>query len=290
MDRKSAGASPAESDPGVATANRNNPGFHSGSSSISACGCDPIATSTTISPCLVNFTALPTRLTSTGEAGPVAEEPARHVRVMRQANSKPFAPPESESARTVSATISAFEFQWSNSSFPASIFEKSRMSLMTVSSESAEEWAISKALALLRSQRRIQRQLRHPDHGVDRRADFVAHVSEEFALARLAFSATALALINCPRALALGDIEGFASEELLAARIGEWEFKDQPLPQLAIRGWDIFTNSVGLLSSRIFRSLTRISATSSGQRSKSVLPRRFSSVVGRIFQTSDSRT
>ena len=67
-------------------------------------------------------------------------------------------------------------------SLPASIFEKSRMSLMIVSSESAHVWTVTREFALLHAQLRVDQQARHADDAVHGRADFVAHVGQELAL------------------------------------------------------------------------------------------------------------
>jgi hypothetical protein len=64
---------------------------------------------------------------------------------------------------------------------PASIFEKSRMSLMIVSSASPTRgWC--GVVVLLGVERRVEQQAAHADHGVHRRADLVAHRGEEAAL------------------------------------------------------------------------------------------------------------
>ena len=80
-------------------------------------------------------------------------------------------------------SLAQVELRWCPvRAFPASILEKSRMSLMTVSSESAD------VLTMLRYSRcsavsvGFQRQLRHADDAVHGRADFVAHVGQELAL------------------------------------------------------------------------------------------------------------
>ena len=69
----------------------------------------------------------------------------------------------------------------SSSSFPASILEKSRMSLMTVSSE----WRRLDGLqifALFGGELGLERELGHADDAVEWRADLVTHVGEELAL------------------------------------------------------------------------------------------------------------
>ena len=70
----------------------------------------------------------------------------------------------------------------SSSNLPASIFEKSRMSLMIDSSDSADSRTMLQVFALLGGQRRVEHQFGHADDGVHRRADLVAHVGQERAL------------------------------------------------------------------------------------------------------------
>ena len=65
---------------------------------------------------------------------------------------------------------------------PASIFEKSRMSLMIVSSASPESRIVVGVVALLGVERRVEQEPAHADHRVHRRADLVAHRREERAL------------------------------------------------------------------------------------------------------------
>ena len=70
----------------------------------------------------------------------------------------------------------------SSSSLPASIFEKSRMSLMMRSSASADDLTMPRYCALLGIVRRLEQQLGHAEHAVHRGADLVAHVGQELAL------------------------------------------------------------------------------------------------------------
>ena len=75
------------------------------------------------------------------------------------------------------------EIDWaSRSSFPASILEKSRMSLMTVSSESADEFHRCPGTRAALGSARFRASVGHADHAVHRRADLVAHIGQEFAL------------------------------------------------------------------------------------------------------------
>ena len=70
----------------------------------------------------------------------------------------------------------------SSVSLPASILEKSRMSLMMVSSESRRACDRLDVVALLGGQRGVEQQLGHAEDAVHRRADFMAHVGQELAL------------------------------------------------------------------------------------------------------------
>ena len=76
-------------------------------------------------------------------------------------------------SRRLKSTISRF-------SLPASILEKSRMSLMISSSESAEASEHLQVFTLLGVQFRIEHQLCHANDAVHRGANFVAHIGQEF--------------------------------------------------------------------------------------------------------------
>jgi len=78
------------------------------------------------------------------------------------------------------------------------------MSLMMVSNASLLANRLDIA-ALLGSELRIQQQSRHPNHGIQRRPDLMAHSCQEFALAVGCFRGFfSFAVLPCP--LALGDI------------------------------------------------------------------------------------
>ena len=80
-------------------------------------------------------------------------------------------------------TSSSLKSVVSMSSLPASIFEKSRMSLMMASSEVPAFVDLADVVALLRGVSvGLERQMRQADDGVHRRADLVAHVREEHRL------------------------------------------------------------------------------------------------------------
>ncbi len=86
------------------------------------------------------------------------------------------APPTSRSSSRRSKRIA------SSSIRPASIFEKSRMSLMIGSSASADSRIVRAYSRWSAVQRRVEQQSGHAEHAVHRRADLVAHVGEELAL------------------------------------------------------------------------------------------------------------
>ena len=69
------------------------------------------------------------------------------------------------------------------------------MSLMSVSSESAHDFTVSDIRAD-RSQFGVQRQLGHADDAVERRANFVAHVGQEFALGSIGGFGSFLGLLQ----------------------------------------------------------------------------------------------
>ena len=70
----------------------------------------------------------------------------------------------------------------SSSSRRASIFEKSRMSLMTLEQRVGRRLHGRQVLPLFGREPRLQRERRHADDGVERRADLVAHVRQKRAL------------------------------------------------------------------------------------------------------------
>ena len=82
------------------------------------------------------------------------------------------------------------------------------MSLMTVSSESAEVLTMLEIFALFGGELCLEGQFRHADDSVHGRADFVAHVGQEFAFgAAGGFRGLFRVLQFLFRVLALGDIE-----------------------------------------------------------------------------------
>ena len=104
------------------------------------------STLTSTSPCCVNLMALPTRLTSTWRRRPGSPKTcwgtSERISVT---SSKPFWWARTAIALVVSITLSwRLKSMGSRSSLPASILEKSRMSLMTRSRESPEDLIISR--------------------------------------------------------------------------------------------------------------------------------------------------
>ena len=87
-----------------------------------------------------------------------------------------------DDGRRLSSTSSKRKSVFSMSSLPASIFEKSRMSLMMPSSACAADLHLGQIVALPGVSSVFKRQMRHADDGVHRRADFMAHVGQEIAL------------------------------------------------------------------------------------------------------------
>src|SRR5215471_4738149 len=88
------------------------------------------------------------------------------------------------SSLTCSNTARRSKGSASIGSLPASIFDRSRMSLMMARSDSPEVRTNLRELALLCREASVQEQGRHADHAVHGRADFMAHVGQEFAFGR----------------------------------------------------------------------------------------------------------
>ena len=141
-------------------------------------------TRTDTPPSSVNFSALATRFTSTCRSRPGSPRTTAGTSGwIAHASSRPLACARSASrSRLSSIVVARSNSMDSSSSWPASIFEKSRMSLMMVSSASPELAHRLRVLALLRRQRRVEQQPRHADHPVHRRPDLVAHRGQELAL------------------------------------------------------------------------------------------------------------
>ena len=151
-------------------------------------------TERTTSPRSVNLTAFESRFRSTWRrrvtsptiaAG--APSPTRYAR------SRPFSAARVATRSSAPSTHSRRSNGWdSSSSFPASILEKSRMSLMTVR-RASPLWRTTSANSRCSSvSGRVQEQPAHPDHRIQRRPDLVAHRRQEGALGlvgRLGFPA-----------------------------------------------------------------------------------------------------
>ena len=146
-------------------------------------------------PSRVNFSALPTRLARICRRRPARRRSGRHVgrrwrsparapsigALREQLEARP--PPPSRSSKSIA----------SSSSLPASILEKSRMSLMIASSASPERRDRLRVLTLLARQRRVEQQRGHPHHAVHRVRISWLMVARKSLLARFAASADSLA-------------------------------------------------------------------------------------------------
>ena len=135
----------------------------------------------------VNLIALPTRLISTWRSrtgSPTSD--ARHVGgdVAASARALSRARAARAARSTSSTTLAQVEARpASSSSLPASIFEKSRMSLMTCEQRLGRRARPSRGSSRCSAvELRVERQLGHADDAVHRRADLVAHVGEELRL------------------------------------------------------------------------------------------------------------
>ena len=144
-----------------------------------------VETRTTTSPREVNLMALLTRFISTWRSrSPSPRHVRRDAGSTWQASSSPLADGFLGAARPSTSSTMKFRSKSvsSSSSLPASILEKSRIWLISESRASEEDlmtWAYRVCWALSGG---VQEQLDHPDHAVERRADFVAHVGQEIAL------------------------------------------------------------------------------------------------------------
>src|ERR1039458_4549070 len=154
-------------------------------SSTRSCGPDSSAILKPTSPCAVNLMALPTRLTiiSRNRVGSATTSSGTSGR-MSQVSSRPFW--WARKARVLMAgtklsrSLNSME---SSSSLPASILEKSRISLMMVSSESADgRLDHIGVVELFGVESGVQKQVGHPDDAVHGSANLMTHVGEEFAL------------------------------------------------------------------------------------------------------------
>jgi len=131
----------------------------------------------------VNFVALPTRLTRIWLSRPGSPRTASGTSGATEwVSSRPFSSTCKASVLSVSPRVSRrLKGTDSNSSQPASIFEKSRMSFSSRRSASADDFA------RVRNSRcgaggLNQGQVEHPEHAVHRGPDLVAHVGQELAL------------------------------------------------------------------------------------------------------------
>ena len=134
----------------------------------------------------VNLIALQTRLVSTcrrRDRVAAAPAPAR-----RAPPSTPAPDPCRARARPSRSATSSTQLaqrrsrRRSSSSLPASIFEKSRMSLMTRAAPRPRCCTVSAYSRCSASRSAFEQQVGHADHAVERRADLVAHVGQELGL------------------------------------------------------------------------------------------------------------
>ena len=141
-------------------------------------------TRTTISPLWVNLMALPMRLVRTWRTRPGSPLTiAGTERSMTAISSRPLACADPASRSTTSSTIARTSNSTSSiSSFPASTFEKSRMSLMTGEQRLTRVAHRLRVVALPGVEVGLEQQVRHADDAVHRGADLVAHVREEVRL------------------------------------------------------------------------------------------------------------
>ena len=174
--------------------------------------CSPVVSSsrapTVISPRSVNLMALLTRLSRTWPSRSGSPTSARrHVGIDVEQQLEPLscALMHAEVGRGARARRRAGSRRARSSSLPASILEKSRMSLMMPSRRLAARVDLRRgSRAAARVEVGLQRQVRHADDGVHRRADLVAHVGEESALGlvgRLGRGAGLLRLVEQARGL-----------------------------------------------------------------------------------------
>ena len=174
-------------------------------------------TSTTTSPRSVNLIALPTRLTRIWRSR--TGSPTSRVRHVLGDEIDELEPLAARSARQTGRSARRWPradrtASAESSNLPASIFAKSRMSLMMPSSAWPERVTLSTQPPLAVVQRRRREQVGHAEHAVHRRADLVAHRRQELRLREIG----GLGLLARPdqlrfRALAFGDVAQNAGEE-----------------------------------------------------------------------------
>ena len=144
---------------------------------------------------------------------------------MWQASSRPFCVARSASALTASPRLSRRRNgdRGPGRSLPASILEKSRMSLMIVSSESADDLTMRQVLALLGGQVGVQRQFGHADDAVHRRANLVAHVGQEGALCKVGLAGGFESRFGLRKGCGLKPLQQDGDEEHAQDQAGEAE-------------------------------------------------------------------
>ena len=164
----------------------------------------------------VNLMALLTRLIRICRMRPGSPTTCRGTSgAIRMMRSSPFsaAAPESSSPTSSTATMMS-KGTGSSRRRPASIFEKSRMSLMIVRSASADFRTVSAWCRWPARQLRVEQETGHADDAVHRGPDLVAHAGQELRLEPRGFeSPVARGRELGLHLLSLGDVPEHAREE-----------------------------------------------------------------------------
>ena len=131
-----------------------------------------------------------------------------HFGSIRTISSRSFSLARAETSVATSSIASArLKGAGSSTSWPASIFEKSRMSLMMVSSALPDFTMMSVNIFCLGVELGLCQQFGHAEHAVHRRAYLVAHIGEEFRLGAVGEHGLALRLLELLLALLqFGDV------------------------------------------------------------------------------------
>ncbi len=103
-----------------------------------------------------------------------------HSTGMSHASSRPFSSARSANVSSIWPRLSRkLKPIDSSSNRPASILEKSRMSLRSASSESADSCTMPRNSRCSAAELRVQGEIGHSDDGVHRRADLVTHIRQK---------------------------------------------------------------------------------------------------------------
>ena len=163
--------------------------------------------------------ALPTRLVSTCRSRPGSPRSAVGTSMLRRSVAS-FEPlreralgEQVDGAFDGAAQVEVERLE--RAACPASIFEKSRMSLMIVSSASALAWIVSANSRCCGDRVGVEQQAGHADDAVHRRADLVAHVGQELRLEPRRFERRVARRAQLPLdPLALGDVAEHRADRL----------------------------------------------------------------------------